>query len=103
MRRVLGFGVFSANATFRFAQFQSGATHGWQSHRLGYLDERAFSYALAIFLVLKDEPLLAAAPHLSANPRSYTKHALRHIAKHRGADVARLRSVKGRRFALKFV
>jgi hypothetical protein len=87
----MGFGVFMANSCFRFQQFQDGTTQGWSTSRLGYLDEKALAYALAVFLELRDLDAAEARRHLKANPRSYLKHALRHLEKQRSSDLAALR------------
>ena len=87
-----GFGVFSANAAFRFEQHQDAFTQGWSYRRLGYLGERELSYALAIFLALLGLDARAAAPHLRPNPRAYVKNALKHLAKERAGDIAAFRS-----------
>lgn len=91
----IGFGVFWVNSAFQFQQFTEGRMHGWRTRSLGYLDEIPLSYALAIFLALHDLALGAAKSHLKTNPRTYVKHALRHIAKKRASDLERLRSIRG--------
>src|SRR5262249_12227244 len=97
----LGFGIFTANSIFNFEQFQNAQTQGWRTRKLGYLGERPIAYALAIFLALHDLELKAAKSHLKTNPRSYAKHALRHLAKERASDLAQLRLIKGRRSAFR--
>ena len=66
----LGFGVFLANARFRFEALQSGAMHGWRIAHSGYLPEADLIFALALFLQAKSlNPDLALAclkPHLAA-------------------------------------
>lgn len=51
-----GFGIFAANTAFAFAQHGDGFSQGWRSQRNGYLSDRAWAFALALFGVLKDEP-----------------------------------------------
>jgi len=46
---ILGFGLFGAACSFNFKQFRGVATQGWRVSRLGYLDEREWAYALAVF------------------------------------------------------
>jgi hypothetical protein len=86
----LGFGVFMANSAFTFQQFHDGRVQGWRTSQLGYLDEKALAYALALFLPLRGLDAGEARRHLKDNPRSYVKHALRHLEKERRDDVARL-------------
>jgi len=50
-----GFGVFSANCAFSFAQTQDAWGQGWQSSRHGYFSERTWAFALALFLKLRGE------------------------------------------------
>jgi hypothetical protein len=45
----LGFGIFTANAAFRFETVSGGKSHGWSARRLGYLSQEQFGYALALF------------------------------------------------------
>jgi hypothetical protein len=79
----LGFGVFLANARFRFEALQSGAMHGWRMGHSGYLPEADLIFALALFLQAKSlNPDLARAclkPHLAAMLR----RALRDLADRR--------------------
>jgi hypothetical protein len=86
----LGFGVFSANAAFRFQQH----ARGWSYGRLGYLDEKPLAYALAIFLALHELGSDDARRHLDANPRSYLKHAAKHLEERRSLNLQRLRLIR---------
>src|SRR5436305_643584 len=67
----LGFGTFSANSAFNFSQHQDVMSQGWRYSRLGYLGERGFVFALAIFLELRnqssDDVKSFLKPHLSAD------------------------------------
>lgn len=76
---VFGFGVFTANASFEFAQDH----RGWKSQRLGYLTEQMFGYALARYTLLRGEPDPTWAAHLDTNPRAYMKQALRCLIRQR--------------------
>jgi hypothetical protein len=51
-----GFGLFGANSAFNFSQHHGAGSQGWQTSRHGYLGERGFVFALAIFLELKSVP-----------------------------------------------
>ena len=58
-----GFGVFGANRAFAFQQHGDAFSQGWRSQRNGYLSERSWAFAIALFLTLKGEPE-AARPWL---------------------------------------
>jgi hypothetical protein len=66
-----GFGIFLANSSFRFSQWQDSHYQGWSASRQGYLSEDALSLALALFCVYRDIDPDLASRHLSTNPRSY--------------------------------
>jgi hypothetical protein len=76
----LGFGIFQANTAFNFRQFSGVGSHGWQTSGGGYLSEAEHSYALAVFLSLKDIPPDRAYPHCDVNIRAFVKKALRELA-----------------------
>lgn len=67
----LGFGLFGANRAFDFSQHHDGLGHGWQYSRSGYLRERDWVFALAVYLALRgeDETSLKKLlkPHLYAD------------------------------------
>ena len=42
-------GVFTANSSRRFQQYQEGRRYGWSMQRPGYLPEVVYGYALARF------------------------------------------------------
>jgi hypothetical protein len=48
-----GFGVFGANSAFSFQQHRDAFSEGWQMSRNGYLSERSWAFALALFAALK--------------------------------------------------
>jgi len=72
----MGFGVFMANSAFNFRQFSSCGAVGWQTSRSGYLSEAEHSYALAIFLLLKNIDPTDVYPHCDPNIRKHLKTAL---------------------------
>ena len=78
---MMGFGIFLANSSFRFAQYQDMNTQGWDTSRSGYLNEVDLSYALSLFVVLRGEPLDDALWHLRPNPKVYAKTAYKYIRK----------------------
>jgi len=73
----LGFGVFTANAAFRFEQHQDYQSQGWSAQRQGYLSEETFGYALARFAYERRERKPEWAKFLSTNVRVYQKRAQR--------------------------
>ncbi len=72
----LGFGIFVANAAFNFQQHSTAESQGWQISGGGYLSEAEYSYALAIFLKLKNIPYDQVHWHCDLNIRNYLKKAL---------------------------
>ena len=78
----LGFGLFSANQAFNFTQHGDAFAQGWRSSSLGYLRERDWAFALAVFLALRKQPAETLAkllkPHLYADLRAASKYLGRH-------------------------
>lgn len=77
----LGMGIFNANSTNRFKQYQDDRRQGWTMQRLGYLTEQIFGYALAKFTVERGEDRVEWERHLSTNVRSYFNRSRRWLAK----------------------
>jgi hypothetical protein len=71
----LGFGIFTANAAFRFEQHNDNTSQGWSARRLGYLSEEQFGYALARFAFERGEGKPSWASFLSTNIASYMKRS----------------------------
>ena len=67
----LGFGIFTANCSGRFRQWQTETNQGWSMQRLGYLPEEVYGYALARFAHQRGERSPKWTRHLSTNLRSY--------------------------------
>lgn len=88
----LGFGIFQANSAFNFYQFNEAGIQGWQTSGGGYLSEAEHSYALAIFLRLKDIPLETAYPYCDTNIKAYLKKALKELDK--SQHIETLKNVK---------
>jgi hypothetical protein len=77
----LGFGIFTANAAFRFEQHSDNTTQGWSARRVGYLSEQQFGYALARFAYERGERKPPSwTPFLSTNVRSYLKRSAAWLA-----------------------
>jgi hypothetical protein len=72
----LGFGIFHANSVFNFQQVTEAGAQGWQTSGGGYLSEAEHSYALAVFLKLKNISPEFVYPHCDVNIKAYLKKAL---------------------------
>jgi hypothetical protein len=75
----LGFGLFAANTAFRFKQTQDLQSQGWGYSRLGYLKEREWVYALAVFLLLRGIDIAVALPYLKPHMASQMKRTARYL------------------------
>jgi len=71
----LGFGIFTANAAFRFEQHQDARSQGWSARRLGYLSEEQFGYALARFAYEREDAKPKWSSLLSTNIKSFMKRS----------------------------
>ncbi len=86
----MGFGLFGANRAFNFAQHQSFMGQGWGWSRQGYLTERAWAFALAVFLQLRAESANDVRPFLKAHLYADLRKAKRYLESRPGR-VAELR------------
>jgi len=75
----LGFGVFGANCAFNFSQHQSLLSQGWGWSRLGYLSERDWTFALAVFLALRGEAAPDLRDFLKAHLLADLRKAMRYL------------------------
>ena len=81
MTAFLGFGLFGANQAFTFSQHGDSISKGWQWSRKGYLRERDWAFALAVFLDLRGQSpetlkgLLK--PHLYADLKTAARYLVR--------------------------
>jgi hypothetical protein len=71
----LGLGVFTANASRQFRQYQDDRRQGWSMSRLGYLPETVFGYALACFAKERGENQPAWAEQLSTNLKAWFRQS----------------------------
>ena len=71
----LGFGIFTANAAFRFEQFTDNQSQGWATRRLGYLSEELLGYALARFAFERGEVKPKWSSFLATNVATYMKRS----------------------------
>jgi hypothetical protein len=81
MTAFLGFGAFGANRAFNFSQHGDAFSQGWQWSRQGYLRERDWSFALAVFLNLRGEEPVTLKELLKPHLYSDMKEAGRYLAK----------------------
>ena len=72
----LGFGIFQANSVFNFQQVSEVGAQGWKTTGGGYLSETEHSYALALFIRLKNISPEVVYPHCDINIKEYLKKAL---------------------------
>jgi hypothetical protein len=77
----LGFGIFAANLAFNFSQHHGGGTHGWRTSGQGYLRERDWAFALAVFCNLRDEPVDELKPLLKPHIYSDVRDAQKFLAR----------------------
>jgi hypothetical protein len=72
----MGFGIFMANSAFNFSQYSEFDSQGWSTSNSGYLSQAEFSFALAIFVKLKDIQPDSVYPYLNSNVKSLFKKSL---------------------------
>jgi len=72
----LGFGIFTANAAFRFSQYTTNQSQGWSTNRRGYLSEPMLGYALARFAYERQEDKPGWASFVKSNVAPYMKRSL---------------------------
>ena len=75
----LGYGIFMANTAFHFSQYSDGEYQGWHMNRSGYITEAEFSYALGMFLKLKDIDPEIAYPFLDDSVKGHVKRSLKEL------------------------
>lgn len=76
----LGFGIFTANAAFRFKQHNDYASQGWSTRRIGYLSEEQLGYGLARFAYERGESKPSWAKFLTTNVASSFKRSAAWLA-----------------------
>ncbi len=77
----LGFGLFGANQAFNFSQFRDVYSQGWQTRGAGYLRERDWALALAIFCALRGDAVATLEPWLKPYLYKDCKAAARYLSK----------------------
>lgn len=88
----LGMGIFTANASFQFSQWQDHSHQGWRASRLGYLSEEMFAYALACYTWMRNEPKPDWSRYLSINVGAYFKQSMKYLVKGGKTNVPILRA-----------
>lgn len=78
----LGFGIFGANSAFNLRGHVDAFNQGWRSARLGYLTEPMWSYALAMFFLLREEDPEGAKPFLKDHLFADMRKAAAYLRKH---------------------
>jgi hypothetical protein len=77
----LGLGLFTANSSRRFRQYQNDRRAGWSMQRLGYLPEVVYGYALARFAFDRGEDQAPWTVHLSTNLKAYFQQSMAWLRK----------------------
>ncbi len=87
-----GFGVFGANASFVFEQFNDNAvgTQGWKVNRAGYLTQHEWGYGLAVRTILTGEDDTLMLQFLSPGAVAHYKKNLKYLQRNaeKLADIA---------------
>lgn len=78
----LGFGIFGANQAFNFSQHRDVYSQGWSTSGQGYLRERDWAFALAVFCALRAEDVASVRQWLKPHLYTDTRNAARYLAKH---------------------
>lgn len=86
----LGLGIFTANSTFQFSQWQDHSHQGWSASRLGYLPEEMFGYALAAYAWMRVESNPKWSQYLAMNVGHYFKQSLKYLEKGGETSLRRL-------------
>jgi hypothetical protein len=76
-----GLGVFTANSSLHESYWQTGQWAGWSIGRRGYLDQRSYGYALALFALARREPKPSWTKGLRLDVRSAFQQGVRYITK----------------------
>jgi hypothetical protein len=87
----MGFGLFLANASYQFGEYESGAWAGWRTRAAGALNEGELVHALALFCVLRNFDTESVEKHLNRHLRKYLRLAVRDLAQY-PAQFYRLRA-----------
>lgn len=75
----MGFGYFGLSSAFNFRQHQDAMSQGWQWTRRGYLSEREWAFAVAIFLRATERRPADLKPYLKRHLYSDLMGAVRRL------------------------
>ncbi len=75
-----GFGLFRANAAFRFEQHQDTYGQGWSAGRSGYFSEPTWAFAIALFAALKEVEIPNG--ELKDSVAHLTRKAMKYLKRH---------------------
>jgi hypothetical protein len=85
-----GFGLFGAATAFRY---YAGA-QGWGYSKAGYLSQVEWSFALAVYLALRDQPVADAKPWLPSHIYAGVVRATKYLASQRSEQLSALKAVR---------
>jgi len=77
----LGLGAFTANSVMRESYSRDTQWYTWRIGARGYLSERSFGYALALFAWMRGENEAAWEEHLRPHVRAVLRDALSYLCK----------------------
>jgi hypothetical protein len=77
----LGFGIFTANSTFQFSQWQDNSHFGWRASRQGYMSEEMFAYSLAAYAWMRGETKPSWSKYLTVDVGNYFEKYLKYFEK----------------------
>jgi HEAT repeat protein len=77
----LGLGAFTANSVMRESYIRTNQWYSWQIGARGYLSERSFGYALALFAWMRGESGAAWEEHLRPHVRAVMRDSLTYLLK----------------------
>ncbi len=75
----MGFGIFMANSVFTFTQYADEEVNGCFSSRSGYLSEEVMSFALGIFIKLKEIKPYKIYKYLDPNIKGFLIQSLEEL------------------------
>jgi len=73
----MGLGIFTANSTIQFNQWQDYQKQGWSIQSQGYLTQEAFGYALAAWAQMRNDLNPSWIKYLSTDIKAYFKMSLK--------------------------
>jgi hypothetical protein len=74
-----GLGIFTANSTIQDRGWHSGGWSGWETSKMGYLDQPTLGYALAQFARVRAEHNPAWIKYIRPDVRAPMKQSFRFL------------------------